>query len=139
MTTENENKEAVGVKAVETVETVLTAKQRRVKGIIAKLKDYIDTYPNQIDWTNYEDETIINDIVYGLGIALDKEEHKYFDGFQKFKKKLIQHLNETTVVGVETETVSITKETLEEWRVALSQGDTDPRWEIEKLLADPED
>lgn len=35
-------------------------------------------------------------------------------------------------------TVSISRKTLEDWALSLSQGDISPRWEIEDLLAQPE-
>ena len=61
------------------------------KEVIDYLKDYINTYEEQANWQEYSETTIINDILYGLGVALDD---KYFaaQGFDKFKEKLRGHL-----------------------------------------------
>lgn len=130
MTIENKNTdELVGVE--------LNPKQQRVKDIITDLKDYMNTYPNQMAYFDYADETIIDDVIYGLGIALDKDGHSMRDGFEKFKKKLVEHIigPNNKVVGVESdETITIPVETLKRWRTNLSQGDVGPRWEIETLL-----
>lgn len=49
-------------------------KQKRVAKIIKFLKHYINTYDRQIGYLDYSDETIIDDILYGLGTALDVDE-----------------------------------------------------------------
>lgn len=71
------------------VKSKLTPEQKRVKKIITYLRKYINTYPKQSGYLNYSDDVIIDDILYGLGAALD-EQYKYASGFYKFKKFLSQ-------------------------------------------------
>jgi DNA-binding MltR family transcriptional regulator len=67
-------------------------RQKKVKKIVEHLKEYINTYDNQTGYLNYSDEVIIDDLIYGLGIALD-EKYKFANGFDKFKERLKEHLS----------------------------------------------
>ena len=62
--------------------------------VIAAMKHYIDTYPNQRSWELYTYSTILNDLIYGIGIAIDKEKYEFADGYKEFKKHLIEFLTE---------------------------------------------
>jgi hypothetical protein len=64
----------------------MTKSQKRVKLIIEKFQKYINTYSDQLGYLDYSDDTIIYDVLYGLGIALNEKEYKYKSGFDKFKK-----------------------------------------------------
>jgi len=68
----------------------MTKKQKRVKKIIDSLKEYINTYDTQPDYLNYSEEIIINDMLYGIGIALNNK-YKYYNGYEKFKKFLLKN------------------------------------------------
>ena len=70
----------------------MTTAQRRVRRIVKKLQDYMSTYDQQPGYLNYTDETIIEDILYGLGIALEPKKHRCANGFSVFKKQLAKHL-----------------------------------------------
>lgn len=72
-------------------EPVLTKKQRRVRRIVRELQKYMNTYDKQASYLDYTDETIINDVLYGLGIALDKK-NRFADGFNRFKGRLQKHI-----------------------------------------------
>ena len=72
----------------------LNAKQKRVKAIIEKLQHYMETYSDQTGYLDYSDETIIDDVLYGLGIAIDDEKYHFNDGYRKFKAKLIKHIGD---------------------------------------------
>ena len=65
--------------------------QRMIKAVAA-LKRYIATYDQQAEYGRYTDGIFIDDILYGLGIALEPEEHKEGIGYEAFKKKLLEHL-----------------------------------------------
>lgn len=55
------------------------------------LKNYIGTYDQQfID--NYSVETWIEDILYGLGMSIDPNNHRWARGHRLFKEKLIEYL-----------------------------------------------
>jgi len=60
---------------------------------IDKFKQYINTY--KLKHACGHQFTFIEDMLYGLGIAVDPEEFQYFNGFQKFKARLRKdHLEE---------------------------------------------
>ena len=68
---------------------------KRMELMVQYLKRYIDTYDNQYHYQNNSDTILIDDILYGLGVALNPEEHQFADGFDTFKNKLIEHLTKT--------------------------------------------
>jgi hypothetical protein len=53
------------------------------------LKVYIGSYGED---SNYQVETWIYDILYGLGVSIDSEKYIMADGFKKFKEDLIAFL-----------------------------------------------
>lgn len=72
----------------------MATRKELVREGIASFKKYVDTYDKQFKYDEYSDETIINDMLYGLGICINKEEYKFSDGFDKFKRRLIEHLTQ---------------------------------------------
>jgi hypothetical protein len=75
--------------------TKLTPAQERMEKAVAYLKHYISTYDRQYGYLDYRDETLIDDILYGLGVALDERAHQFADGFDRWKGKLREHLRST--------------------------------------------
>ena len=71
----------------------MKASQKRVKKIIESLQHYMDTYDKQLGYLDYSDKTIIEDILYGLGTAIDKKKFSFAPGFDLFKVQLRQHLS----------------------------------------------
>lgn len=71
----------------------LTKKQKRMRDMVASLQHYMDTYDEQLHYEDYEDETYIDDVLYGLGISMEPEVYKYRSGFDLFKEKLLNHLS----------------------------------------------
>lgn len=69
--------------------------QKRMKLMVQYLTRYMETYDQQSGYENYSDETFINDVLYGLGVALNPEQHQFADGFQHWKEKLLQHLQQS--------------------------------------------
>jgi len=61
---------------------------------VKSLKDYINTYDLQKGYEQYTDKTFILDILYGLGIAIDKEKHFAAQGFDAFLGELLKLLAE---------------------------------------------
>ena len=49
-----------------------------------KFKDYVQTYDKKKDGLN-NDDTIVKDMLYGIGLCLNKKDFEYADGFKKFK------------------------------------------------------
>ena len=64
---------------------------RSMEEIVAELQKYVGTYHKQHGYENYRDEMYIDDILYGLGKSLS-EEYEYANGFQKFRRFLIEYL-----------------------------------------------
>ena len=59
---------------------------------IQYLMDHMNTYDLQGGCLDYSDETLIDDVLYGLGVALGGKEHQYAQGFEVWKAKLRKHL-----------------------------------------------
>ena len=66
--------------------------QERMKLMVKYLQRYMETYDQQYGYENYTDTTFINDVLYGLGVAINPTEHQYAGGFDKWKMKLIELL-----------------------------------------------
>lgn len=64
---------------------------KSMKNVVADLQKYIETYSSQPTYEEFSDEVFIDDIVYGLGVALS-EEYKFAPGFSDFKEVLLKHL-----------------------------------------------
>lgn len=59
---------------------------------LEKFKNYVNTYDKQSGHEDYSVKTIIDDFLYGIGICLDDAEFSFADGYDKFKKILLEHL-----------------------------------------------
>ena len=67
-------------------------KQReKMKAAVAYMQEYVATYSNQREVESYSEETYIDDILYGLGVSLDKK-NEWAGGFENFKERLRRHL-----------------------------------------------
>lgn len=62
-----------------------------IERAVTSLKDYINTYDRQPGYESYRAETLIDDVLYGLGIALD-DKYRHAQGYDEFKKVLREHL-----------------------------------------------
>ena len=49
-----------------------------------KFKDYVQTYDAKKNGLD-NDDTIVKDMLYGIGLCLNKKEFEFADGFKKFK------------------------------------------------------
>jgi hypothetical protein len=55
-------------------------------------QNYVKTYDEKKDGLDNPD-TILKDMLYGLGISIDKEKYSFYKGFEKFKLWLISFFN----------------------------------------------
>ena len=69
--------------------------KKRMRLMVKYLQRYMETYDQQIGYEHYRESTFIDDVLYGLGVALNPKEHQFSDGFDVWKKKLIEHINST--------------------------------------------
>ena len=65
----------------------------KMKKAVASLTEYMRTYHLQPGYEDYTEATFIDDVLYGLGIALDPKQHKYAQGLDVFKTKLRKHIS----------------------------------------------
>jgi hypothetical protein len=49
-----------------------------------KFKEYVNTYDAKKNGLD-NDETIVKDMLYGIGLCLDKEKYCFAGGYKKFK------------------------------------------------------
>lgn len=69
-----------------------TEEQQRRVDAVATFLTYMNTYPNQVGYEDYTDETYIDDILYGLGTSIGPEEYNFHDGYMKFLQRLQEHI-----------------------------------------------
>lgn len=67
-----------------------------IDGAIDYLTDYMNTYKDQANYQDYTPYTFVQDIIYGLGVAMS-EDHKFANGYRDFKKKLVDYLEHRDV------------------------------------------
>lgn len=67
-------------------------KKQRMKLMVSYLQNYMRTYDQQPYYENYTDTTLINDVLYGLGLALNPAQHQFADGFDDWKNTLAQFI-----------------------------------------------
>lgn len=60
-----------------------------------KLQNYMNAYDKQMGYEDYSEETFIDDVLYGLGTALDFKKYSFAPGYKKFKKRLLEHLKKS--------------------------------------------
>ena len=72
----------------------MNIEQRRMKAAVEYLQQYMQTYDTQRGYLDYSDKTFINDVLYGLGVALNPKQYEFADGFDRFKEHLREHLSE---------------------------------------------
>ena len=77
-----------------TADAETEARRQRMRNIVAKLTDYMVTYSAQPGYEDYSDTTLIDDVLYGLGIALEPEKHHAAQGYDIFRQKLMLHLRQ---------------------------------------------
>ena len=65
-----------------------------MKRMVARLKKYMDTYDSQSGYLNYSDKTFIEDVIYGLALAMGPKKFQFAQGQRKFKKFLAQYLKD---------------------------------------------
>jgi hypothetical protein len=68
-----------------------TPAQKRMIAAVVSLTKYMVSYTKQGSYEDYLDTTFIDDVLYGLGIALG-EKYSFAKGFDEFKQVLREHL-----------------------------------------------
>ena len=68
--------------------------QKRMELMVEYLQRYMNTYDQQHYYKEFSDRILILDVLYGLGVALNPEEHTFVGGFDKWKQKLKQFIED---------------------------------------------
>lgn len=58
-----------------------------IEKAVGFMEQYINTYRQQPYYKEYTEATFINDMLYGVGVAVSGE-HRFAQGFDTFKEKL---------------------------------------------------
>jgi hypothetical protein len=72
--------------------------KKRMRLIVGRLQEYVRTYSDQAHYEDYSDTIFIDDMLYGIGIALEPLGHEGASGFDRFKEVLRKRL-ETSATG----------------------------------------
>jgi hypothetical protein len=67
-------------------------KQFVAEQVVKKFQEYVATYSDQLFYKTYSVECIVNDMIYGLGIAID-DKFKFANGYREWKKELNEIIN----------------------------------------------
>jgi hypothetical protein len=66
-------------------------RRERMRLMVKYLQAYMNTYDKQHNYKGYTDETFIEDVLYGLGVAIDPENHQWADGLKRWKETLCEN------------------------------------------------
>lgn len=67
---------------------------KQIEQAIDYLQRYMNTYTDQPYYTEYSRDIVLDDILYGLGIALGGERFKYARGYDAWKRLLHERLRD---------------------------------------------
>jgi len=70
----------------------MTPEQERMTKIVDEFQRYVADYTKQQQYEDYRDDTFLEDMLYGLGVALDRDEYGMASGYREFKKTVLQRL-----------------------------------------------
>lgn len=64
-----------------------------IKKATEKLNHFVGTYSKQPNYTQYSNQTFLNDMLYGIGISIDEDKYFAAQGYTEFLKLLQSHIN----------------------------------------------
>ena len=70
----------------------MTKKKKKLIDMQRKLENYVTTYKEQKYWLEYDETIFLDDMLYGIGIALDVDKYKMADGYENFLLFLMEHI-----------------------------------------------
>lgn len=68
------------------------ARRNRMRKIVARIQGYVATYTDQAAYADYSDDTFVNDMLYGIGMAIS-DEYRHAGGFRRFKERIARELS----------------------------------------------
>jgi hypothetical protein len=66
--------------------------EKRMEDIVRRFQKYVATYTDQEEYTSYFDETFVDDMLYGIGLALHPIKYKWASGYDRWKAELRRYL-----------------------------------------------
>lgn len=63
-----------------------------MKKAVKYLQNYMQTYPSQLMWEKYSTQVLVDDVLYGLGVAISPNKYRNAEGFARFRADLIAYL-----------------------------------------------
>ncbi len=72
----------------ERVERLVMRNPGGMREAVKSLSNYWVTYSDQKGYEHYSLDTLLDDCLYGIGIAVGPEEYKFANGYGKFKADL---------------------------------------------------
>jgi len=76
--------------------TVMTPRRKQMLEAVKSLQEYVGTYDQQAHLDDYTNKTYVDDILYGLGLSMQKLFPADFQGpsgYERFKQYLREHLD----------------------------------------------
>jgi hypothetical protein len=70
----------------------LNEKQIRMFNMVKEYIEYVVTYVRQQGYTDFSDNIFIDDMIYGIGVVVNRDEYSYSNGYDKFKTFLIDNI-----------------------------------------------
>src|ERR1700735_1863634 len=69
----------------------ITASKRRarMRKIVEAFQVYVATYTDQPSYEDYSDKTFTEDMLYGIGLALNPEKFHSSSGYERFKSDVL--------------------------------------------------
>jgi hypothetical protein len=74
--------------------------RKRMTVIVASFQQYVSSYDKQSGYADYLDKTLIHDMLYGLGRAMDEKAHTGAEGYEAFRGALQKHLKDASGMGL---------------------------------------
>lgn len=65
-----------------------------IEEAVIYLVEYWEMYDDQPNYTEFRDDTFIDDALYGIGKAIDPEKYGFAEGYKRFKDFLRDYLKE---------------------------------------------
>lgn len=69
----------------------VTPEQKRMRAAVARFQKYVATYTNERYYDTYSEKTFVEDMLYGIGLALQElrpTDYSGADGYERFKEYL---------------------------------------------------
>jgi hypothetical protein len=73
----------------------LAPNQKRMRKCVAQMQEYVRTYSDQLHYDMYREEVFVDDMLYGIGLALQElrpTDYSGAGGYERLKEYLRGHL-----------------------------------------------